>query len=232
MQREQTTPEPRSQVEQNWLSTEIRKTLVPIFTTPIVNFRWPNTDELNQALREAILQHEARSAGISRSNVGGWHSQTDLFTWELDSIKALRGRIHTFVTELCRTVARDPQDPMHRNFRLEGWANVMRHAQYHSLHSHPNAFWSGVYYVSGNPKPAQAHPFSGKLELVDPRPGASLSFSEHTSLYGRFLLNPLAGQMVIFPGWLQHQVHPYFGPGERITIAFNVTLNPGKQAQG
>ncbi|NJN46627.1 MAG: hypothetical protein HC808_09270 [Candidatus Competibacteraceae bacterium] len=30
--------------------------------------------------------------------------------------------------------------------------------------------------------------------------------------------------MVVFPGWLQHQVHPYFGPGERITIAFNVIM--------
>jgi uncharacterized protein (TIGR02466 family) len=215
----------QSQQAGTQMQFEIRKTIVPIFTTPIANYRWPNADDLNQALCDAIMQREEASAGISRSNVGGWHSQTDLLDWDLDCIRELRGRIRAFATELCRAVAIDPQDPVHRNFRLEGWANVLRYAQYNSLHSHPNAFWSGVYYVSGNPRPAQEHPFSGKLELVDPRPGASLSFSERTNLYGRFLINPVPGQMVIFPGWLQHQVHPYFGPGERITIAFNVILN-------
>ena len=80
----------------------------------------------------------------------------------------------------------------------------------------------GVYFVTGNP-PVDGHPFSGKLELVDPRPGASLSYSERTRLYGRFLVNPQPGQLVVFPGWLQHQVHPYFGPAERISIAFNAT---------
>jgi hypothetical protein len=30
--------------------------------------------------------------------------------------------------------------------------------------------------------------------------------------------------MIVFPGWLQHFVHPYFGSGERISIAFNVSV--------
>ena len=30
-----------------------------------------------------------------------------------------------------------------------------------------------------------------------------------------------AGQLVIFPSWVLHDVKPYEGNGERITIAFN-----------
>lgn len=202
---------------------EVSKTILPIFATPISNYRWPTSDDLNRALLEAIIQREETTSGIDRSNVGGWHSELDFFEWDLDCVRELRARIHAHVTDLIRTFAREPQDPANGIFQLEGWANILRYGQYNSLHSHPNASWSGVYYVNGNPEPEEKHQFSGKLELVDPRPGAGLSYSERTNLYGRFLVNPAPGQMVIFPGWVQHQVHPYFGQGERVTVAFNVT---------
>ncbi|MEE4379596.1 MAG: TIGR02466 family protein [Candidatus Competibacteraceae bacterium] len=197
---------------------------MPIFATPITNYRFPDADALNKTLQQLILQREQSHSGVSRSNVGGWHSSTDLFEWDSDCVRELRDRLQTYVQALCRAVARNPEEPADSTFRLEGWANILRHGQYNSLHSHPNAFWSGVYYVNGNPQPEANHSFSGKLELIDPRPGASLNYSDFTNLYGRFLVNPVPGQMVIFPGWLQHQVHPYFGPGERITIAFNVIM--------
>lgn len=203
---------------------EVHKTIVPVFATPISNYRWPSSDDLNQALREAIVQREKTTSGIDRSNVGGWHSEPNFFEWDLDCVRELRARIHAYATELVRAFVKDPQDSANGVFQLEGWANVLRYGQYNSLHGHPNAFWSGVYYVNGNPEPEEKHPFSGKLELVDPRPGAGLSYWERTNLYGRFLVNPVPGQMVIFPGWMQHQVHPYFGQGERIAIAFNVTI--------
>ena len=44
---------------------------------------------------------------------------------------------------------------------------------------------------------------------------------EHFTIYGRQILDPQPGTMVALPSWLQHHVHPYFGPGERISVAFN-----------
>jgi hypothetical protein len=38
----------------------------------------------------------------------------------------------------------------------------------------------------------------------------------------RVIFRPEAGMMVVFPSWLYHFVNPYFGDGERISIAFNV----------
>ena len=198
--------------------------IIPLFATPISNFQWPESEGLNAELAAYVLQLERADAGLSRSNVGGWHSKTDLFADDREScLQVLRARVRSYVTALARSVAKKPDDPVHERFRLEAWANVLRRGHYHSLHSHPNAYWSGVYYVTGNPEPEADHPFSGKLELIDPRPGASLSYSESTALYARFLVNPSAGQMVVFPGWLQHLVHPYFGSAERITVAFNAT---------
>ncbi len=205
-------------------SPDVRKTLVPLFATPISNLKLDDAEALNAGLISEIHAAAADDEGLSRSNVGGWHSATDFLLGPGAAISELRERITARVKALCRTVARNPDDPAAADFDLEGWANVLSHGQYHSMHSHPNAAWSGVYYVTGNPGVDADHPFSGKLELFDPRPGASLSYVEHTNLYGRFLVNPVAGQLVLFPGWLQHMVHPYFGPGERITVAVNATL--------
>jgi hypothetical protein len=43
-----------------------------------------------------------------------------------------------------------------------------------------------------------------------------------SKLEERPLIDPIPGVMVLFPSWLQHFVHPFFGKGERISIAFNV----------
>jgi len=37
-------------------------------------------------------------------------------------------------------------------------------------------------------------------------------------------LKPQAGLMVVFPAWIEHWVHPFFGEGNRISIAANVTM--------
>jgi hypothetical protein len=43
-------------------------------------------------------------------------------------------------------------------------------------------------------------------------------------LDGRYLIDPAPGLMIVFPSWLKHMVHPYYGTGERISVAFNVEV--------
>lgn len=197
--------------------------MISAFATPIVNYRWPGSESLNHELAELILAAERADQGIERSNVGGWHSPLDFFESPHPAVASLRAKLQDYIADLNRAVLDESAEQRAGEFTLEGWANVLRQGGYNTLHSHPNAFWSGVYYVTGN-EAVEDRPFSGKLELIDPRPGASLAHATDTRLYGRFLVNPIAGQMVIFPSWLQHLVHPYFGESPRISVAFNVML--------
>jgi uncharacterized protein (TIGR02466 family) len=202
---------------------KLEQHMLPAFATPIVNYHWSDSDSLNTDLAAHVRLLEQSSEGITKSNVGGWHSGLDFLDADVACIAELRSRLNELITALGERVLRPELRREAANFRLEGWANVLRSGQYNTVHNHPNAFWSGAYYVTGNEALA-THPFSGKLELLDPRPGASLAYSEKTGLYGRFLLSPVAGQVIVFPSWLQHQVHPYFGEAERISIAFNVMV--------
>jgi len=53
------------------------KRFVHLFSTPIVEHRWPDVDSLNAELRKIVLAREKDDKGEVRSNAGGWHSQGD-----------------------------------------------------------------------------------------------------------------------------------------------------------
>jgi uncharacterized protein (TIGR02466 family) len=190
------------------------------FGTPICSYLWPESDALNSALRHIILQKEKSDPSIARSNVGGWHSKPDLFLWQDDAVKMLKDRVTSCALDMTR-LATASEHPRTVNLRADCWANISRRGHYNSVHDHPGSMWSGAYYVSSG-DPDGDNPFNGKLELLDPRAGVNMLGLGQAAFAGRCLVDPLPGLMVIFPGWLKHMVHPFFGPGDRISASFNV----------
>ena len=203
--------------------------LMMAFATPVVSYPWPDSEALNRELAALILDAERKDPGITRSNVGGWHSTTDFFGWQQAPIKALRERVKEMTMAITRAIAVTKDGPRTFNYRIDGWANVSRHGHYNSVHNHPNCLWSGTYYVtSGTPDPET--PLNGRLELVDPRAGVNMVHLADTLLQSRYLITPIPGLMVLFPSWLNHLVHPFFGTGERISIAFIIITVETKPA--
>jgi len=98
-----------------------------------------------------------------------------------------------------------------RKREIQAWATVHNDCVSHLPHSHPNQMVSGVYYVKV-PKDA------GNIVFDDPR-GPLPPFSN------RIILQPSQGDLVLFPGWLIHQVSPTKGSETRISIAFNLEGN-------
>jgi len=41
-----------------------------------------------------------------------------------------------------------------------------------------------------------------------------------------FLIRPKEGHLFMWPAWLFHTVYPYYGPGERRSLSFNVAIVP------
>jgi uncharacterized protein (TIGR02466 family) len=194
------------------------------FGTPISSHLWPDSEGVNAALRDTVMAREAESNGIGRSNVGGWHSTQDLLKWDAPGIDDMRARIVGMSLDLVRLAMPDPA-PFKEGVNVDCWANISRNGNYNALHDHPNSVWSGVYYVSsGTPEPQDET--NGKLEFFDPRQGASMMGHPLGNTSGRFTVDPLPGLMVMFPSWLKHMVHPFFGTGERISISFNITPKP------
>lgn len=196
-----------------------------LFGTPFVSYVWPDSESLNRDLAELVLAKEADdTVGYgTRSNAGGWQSPGNLITWPEPCITKLQGRIEKLVFGLTEKLLR--QDGSERSFTLliDAWANINRNGDYNVVHTHPNCMWSGVYYVQpGEPDPNV--PYSGLLELLDPRESANYIQIRNTVLDAKTFIENKPGRMILFPSWLKHMVHPYVGKGDRISIAFNANV--------
>jgi uncharacterized protein (TIGR02466 family) len=202
---------------------QIQKNMVLAFGTPVVAYQWPDSESINEQLAELALRKEQIDVKVNRSNRGGWHSGMDLFDWKGQAIQTLKTMAQEIVSELTRAVVLTGVQPRKFNYRFSAWANINRRHSYNQIHNHPDSVWSGVYYVACG-QMDNGWDENGKLELIDPRTSVNMIAIKDSLMDGRYLVDPIPGLMVVFPSWLKHQVHPYYGEGERISIAFNVMV--------
>ena len=201
---------------------------VAAFATPIIVVDLPDGAQLNTALIPVLLKRESEQPSESRSTLGGWQSSLDLDKWAgAPAIKLL-----AIARNIANRITTDRAGkPVTILWQANMWANINRSGHGNEFHSHPGSFWSGVYYVddggvSANPA------LGGELEFMDPRGPAPAMYAPHLAfaLPGGLsagtnqTIVPKAGRLVMFPAWLLHQVRPYLGSEQRISIAFNLSL--------
>lgn len=205
------------------------KAISLLFPTPIGEFHVPESAAVNAALKRLILEREQAEPSSPKANVGGWHSRPNLLEWPEPEIAALRGWIMEAVNHMVGAGLKMAEQmgrkekPRPGRLAAQAWANVSRAGSYHRTHNHPGSAWSGVYYVEAGDESPDA-PLSGVLELPDPRPYANMTSTPGDPFGQKVLVRPKNGTIIMFPGWLPHFVNPYVGPGERISIAFNVSF--------
>lgn len=203
------------------LARPIQDCVRTVFPTPVALHVWPDSDALNADLAALAHRLAAQAQSAGRSNVGGWRSDNGFLERSEPCVEALAQRARAMVAEMTRLM----MAPGPRRYDMEGWINLLRAGDYNSPHVHPNSTWSGVYYVAGAPGGTGSDTaFAGKIELLDPRPGAAAAYTVENAMQTRTLLDPQPGAMLLFPSWLQHQVHPFRGEGVRISVAFNVLV--------
>jgi uncharacterized protein (TIGR02466 family) len=198
-----------------------------LFGTPIVVVDVPDAVTLNAALGTTIFEREKSHAGTQHSNLGGWQSDWEMDRWGgAPAIKLLAIGRNT-----ANRVTTDRQGkPVSIAWKANMWANINRSGHGNEFHSHPGSFWSAVYYVDDGGIDADSS-LGGELEFMDPRgPGPAMYApqlaygSAGLSVGANETVRPKAGRLVVFPAWLLHQVRPYKGQAQRISIAFNLSL--------
>jgi len=198
-----------------------------LFATPVALYDLPEGAELNAGLRTAIEQRQKTHPGTQHSNLGGWQSSWDMDRWA--GVAAIR--LIAIGRNTANRLTSDREGkPVAVTWRANMWANVNRSGHANEFHSHPGSFWSGVYYVDDGGTAADPS-LGGELEFMDPRGPGPAMYAPHLAFGAAGLsaganetVRPKAGRLVMFPSWLLHQVRPYRGTAERISIAFNLSL--------
>jgi uncharacterized protein (TIGR02466 family) len=207
--------------------------VVPFFAVPFALAKHPNPAALNASLRELFLAKSASGTAfanprpITARNAPVFESRFDLFKWTDAPLQQLKEYCWM---EMLRVIGElNGYDAAMRSRLLiysDSWFHVTRRGGYFALHNHPNASWSGVYCVDPGNHDADK-PQSGALTFVNP----TLMSTMHVDAGNAQLSGPFAsgtrslrmepGQLVLFPSWVLHDVKPFEGEGERITVAFN-----------
>jgi len=182
------------------------------FPTPIyiADIKHPT---LNQELERDILAWSNRDKGITRTNIQGWHSDTNMN--ELPEYAKLVDMLYSAQ----RTIY-DQEYYESEPFLGNMWANINPPGGSNRAHIHPNSLWSGVYYV-------KAPQNSGQLKIEDPRSVALMSRPRQKDvpkpdrLLREHHYEPKTGRLIMFPSWLNHCVDPNNSNDIRISVSFN-----------
>ena len=154
--------------------------------------------------------------------VGAWHSKTNL------------NRLPEFADFTARVTATVQGYFDHLGYDSDWkatcdnmWANISPKYAYNRHHCHGSSLCSGVYYVQANPS------HSGRINFFDPRVQAVIqprytneSRKNQAHTWGKVFFDPIPGRIILFPGWLSHDVDPNLhespsSEGDRISISFN-----------
>ena len=102
------------------------------------------------------------------------------------------------------------------------WINVNAPGAAHGIHSHPNNFFSGIYYL-------RAPPGGDTVNFHDPRHQTSIIRPPVTKLTAdnadQIVTKVNEGTLLLFPAWLLHSVEANRSNEHRISLSFNLMFS-------
>jgi hypothetical protein len=206
--------------------------LVGMFSVPFGFARFPEHKRLNPLLKEFIFALErsgtaANPRPLTQRNAATFESHFNLFRENNAAVQELKAFCWRQLLSLIGTLNGYDLPTVNRlEIYNDCWFHVTRRGGFFGLHNHPNASWSGVYCVDpGQHDPGKKD--SGLLSFLNPMMLTAMHIDAGVANMNlpwgsqNVNLKLEAGQLVLFPSTILHDVKPFEGEGERITIAFN-----------
>lgn len=177
----------------------------------------PDAERLNRELiRNGERLRASDPQGVQISNRGGWQSHDDLnrrseFSSFIGFVEETLGQVKEFLN-----IA---DDVTLRVFAC--WMNINNRGHFNDLHVHSNSVFSGVYYV-------KIPEGCGGIRFFDPNPIRICFHPPYKTIDPKNCFtheyDPLAGRILIFPGYVPHDVAENRADDVRVSMSFNVGL--------
>ena len=194
--------------------------MIAAFPTPIFLRTIAGNDKLNQLLASTVREMAAsqKSDDAFRSHQGGFYSDATFFQSVRPGVEQLQHHVQTTVVEYIHQLLGANGPKMHVD--LGAWVALTRAGDYQAPHVHAGATLSGIYYVEIPDVPEP----QGCIDILNPIVSQEMTFLRS---YSKTICRicPQPGNLLIFPAYCRHFVHPFTGTGERICVVFNVTVS-------
>jgi len=190
--------------------------VIPMFPTLVWKIQLrPEARDAIGAKIQATLDDIRR--GLPRVAPGqGWQSEQTLH--EREELRDLISCVH-HVAKGVLSFLRIGYDV----FEVTGcWANVLAAGAVHKVHSHPNNFLSGAYYVRTRPGADTINFHDPRIQTRIIRPPVVELTAENTD---QAVVQVKDGTLLLFPAYLEHSVDANTSAEERISLSFNIMFS-------
>ena len=190
--------------------------VLSIFPTFVWKIQWTSDlyEGINSRIRKSLDGINPRLAELSAGEE--WQSDQQLHKLEE------YGEFVSCVLSSARTVLKFLKIGYEAVEMTGCWANVSAKETSHRVHTHPNNFLSGVYYV-------QTWPGADTVNFHDPRSQTSVLRPPVTKLTAQnadqVVVRVRNGTLLIFPAYLPHSVSPSESNELRISVSFNLMFS-------
>lgn len=182
-------------------------TVKQLWATPVYNIDLGISKEENAELFKVLSDNKYGLPAIN-SRVGLFPHKS-----QEEAVVNLYKKINKYLSEY----ASDNYPANYKAKTTMSWVYNQRPGEYMNIHSHNKSVFVAVYYVSVPQN-------SGNLLLLDPRGGVNwinkTENSEIPKLYEE--IEPQEGSLVIFPGYVLHEVRRNESQFNRMCIAHNI----------
>jgi uncharacterized protein (TIGR02466 family) len=194
--------------------------LMPIYSVPLWQSEYPEFEEHKETFLSAIREYKEQNPTkeIPRSNIAGYQSPDTLH--QVEELYPLFEYICQMGFKACADL-----DFIDCDIAItSAWLNVNDSRQcMNSEHVHSDVF-SGVFYLS---TPEE----SGKFSLTNPAinrmwQGCSLALQKNEFTGESIKIEPVEGNIILFPSYIPHSVETNNHDKERISISFNIIALP------
>jgi hypothetical protein len=210
-----------------------------MWPTPIGIHRYEGAATVNPRLVEAFGQIRKSQQRKRGQEPGAFFASDDDLLQKV-KLTAWQDWVQFLVNSVSETVraANEPAwagQVTQLSVGVEGmWFQVSSNGAFHDVHTHGNCSWSGVYIVQIDESDKRVkHPVYGAANGVTRLYGPNFA-----TLGGAFVdaanaylqppsqdIEPIPGQLLLFPSWLAHQALPYQGDLDRVIISFNFAVH-------
>ena len=194
--------------------------MIPLFSVPLIKTNIGEMDPVSMAWARG-LDYPSQRTGTDHSDDDLPMMNRGMKILDRPQLKDLKYKIQNAINYFVGDVLGIVQ-----NFQITtSWINKTDKTEYIDKHSHPNSIISGVYYISTTPKCApiifsKPHLYSNiTFQNIQLAYSGENKNQYNTDYYG---INPLPGELLMFPSWLEHEVLEQGPEHNRISLAFNV----------
>ena len=187
-----------------------------LFYSDVFIFEDVGTDEQREDLKKQILHAKDNDIGTTPfSNDGCWRSNAKYqMDWLYDAVRELSDKANNIYFENDEVFKILLDKCNNREYNI--WTNVNEVGSKNVIHSHKADAWAGIYYVQAE----------GTGNLMFYNPANLLNECKFNSPFIRNTgIQPKDGMLILWPGWIPHEVIENKSNRQRINIAWGINFN-------